>query len=102
MLSNHEQSIKGEKQMKIKSDFTIQKVGSSYVAIAVGETSKTFRTMIKLNSTGAFLWNLLSEKDLTEEELVEALLAEYDVERETAANDVRKIVTVLAQNQILQ
>ncbi len=88
--------------MKIKSDFTIQKVGSSFVAIAVGESSKTFRTMIKLNSTGAFLWNLLSEKDMTEEELTEALLAEYDVDRETAANDVRKIVEVLTQNNILQ
>ena len=88
--------------MKIKSDFTIQKVGSSYVAIAVGETSKTFRTMIKLNSTGAFLWNLLSENDMTEEELVNALLAEYQVDRETAANDVHNVVTVLAQNNILQ
>ena len=88
--------------MKIKSDFTIQKVGSSYVAIAVGETSKTFRTMIKLNATGAFLWNLLSENDLTEEDLVNALLAEYDVDRETAANDVHKIVTVLTDHQILQ
>ena len=88
--------------MKIKSDFTIQKVGSSYVAIAVGETSKTFRTMIKLNATGAFLWNLLSEKDLTEEDLVDALLAEYDIDRETAANDVHKIVTILTDHQILQ
>ncbi len=88
--------------MKIKSDFTIQKVGSSYVAIAVGETSKTFRTMIKLNATGAFLWNLLSQKDLTEEELVDALLAEYDVDRETAANDVSKIVAVLTENHLLQ
>ena len=88
--------------MKIKSDFTIQKVGSSYVAIAVGESSKTFHTMIKLNGTGAFLWNLLAERDITEEELVEALLAEYDVDRATAQNDVHRIVTVLAENNILQ
>ena len=88
--------------MKIKSDFTIQKVGNSYVAIAVGETSKTFRTMIKLNATGAFLWNLLAERDVTEEELTEALLAEYDVDRETAQKDVHRIVTALAENQILQ
>ena len=88
--------------MKIKSDFTIQKVGNSYVAIAVGESSKTFRTMIKLNSTGAFLWNLLSEKDMTEEELVAALLNEYEVDEATAKNDVHRIVTALAENHILQ
>ena len=88
--------------MKIKSDFTIQKVGSSYVAIAIGETSKTFRTMIKLNATGAFIWKLLSEKDMTEEEVVDALLAEYDVDRAIVENDVRKIVSVLVENNILQ
>ena len=42
--------------MRIKKDFTIQKVGDSYIAVAVGETSKTFHGMVRLNETGAFLW----------------------------------------------
>ncbi len=88
--------------MQIKSDFTIQKVGSSYIAVAVGETSKTFHAMIKLNETGAFLWNKLAERDLTEEELTAALLAEYDVDAEVAARDVHKIVESLAANGILK
>ena len=88
--------------MQIKSDFTIQKVGNSYVAVAVGETSKTFHAMIKLNETGAFLWNQLAEKDLTEEELTNALLAEYDVDRETAAKDVHAMVEKFAENGILR
>ena len=78
--------------MKINRDFTIQKVGGSYVAVAVGETSKTFHGMIRLNDTGAFLWKQMSERDCTEEELVEALLAEYDIDRETAAGDVRRMI----------
>ena len=68
--------------MQIKPDFTIQKVGSTYIAVAVGETSKTFHAMIKLNETGAFLWNLLAERDLTEDELTDALLGEYEIDRE--------------------
>ena len=88
--------------MQIKSDFTIQKVGSSYIAVAVGETSKTFHAMIKLNETGAFLWNKLAERDLTEEELTAALLAEYDVDAEVAARNVHKIVESLAANGILK
>lgn len=88
--------------MQIKSDFTIQKVGNSYIAVAVGETSKTFHAMIKLNETGAFLWNQLTEKDLTVEDLTNALLAEYDVERETAQKDVQAIVEKLAENGILR
>lgn len=88
--------------MQIKSDFTIQKVGNSYIAVAVGETSKTFHAMIKLNETGAFLWKKLAENDLTEEQLTNALLDEYDVDRETAARDVRTIVENLAANGIFR
>ena len=88
--------------MQIKSDFTIQKVGNSYIAVAVGETSKTFHAMIKLNETGAFLWKKLTENDLTEEQLTNALLDEYDVDRETAARDVRTIVENLAANGIFR
>ena len=86
--------------MKIHPDFTIQKVGSSYVAVAVGESSKDFHGMIRLNETGAFLWNLMAEKNCTENDLVDAILAEYEVDRETVVADVRRIVTELAENSI--
>ena len=86
--------------MQIKKDFTIQKVGNSYVAVAVGESSKEFHGMIRLNETGAFLWNLMAEKNCTEEDLVEAILAEYEVDRETVVADVRRIVAELAENNI--
>ena len=83
--------------MQIKKDFTIQKVGtSSYVAVAVGETSKTFHGMIRLNETGAFLWKQMAERDMTEAELTDALLSEYEVDREIAAADVHRIVELLS------
>ena len=84
--------------MRINPDFTIQKVGGSWVAVAVGETSKTFHGMVRLNETGAFLWKLMAAKDCTEEELIEAMLAEYEVDRETVTADVRRIVETMAAN----
>ena len=84
--------------MLINKDFTIQKVGASYLAVPVGETSKHFHGMIRLNETGAFLWKLMAEKDITEDELVEALLAEYDVEHEIAERDVHAVVEMLRKN----
>lgn len=87
--------------MKIHPDFTIQKVGSSYVAVPVGESSKHFHGMLQLNETAAFLWNLMAERDLSEEGLTDALLAEYNIDRETAARDVHRIVTQLSENGIL-
>ena len=85
--------------MLINQDFTIQKVGGSYLAVPVGETSKHFHGMIRLNETGAFLWKLMAEKDCTEAELVEALLAEYEVAREIAERDVRAVVELLGENR---
>ena len=87
--------------MKIHPDFTIQKVGGSYVAVPVGESSKRFHGMLQLNDTAAFLWNLMVERDCTEEDLTDALLADYQVERELAARDVHRIVTQLSENGIL-
>ena len=78
--------------MQINKDFTIQKVGVAYVAVAVGETSKKFHGMIRLNETGAFLWRQMVEKDCTEDDLVDALLAEYELTREIAERDVHKMV----------
>ena len=87
--------------MQINKDFTIQRVGASYVAVPVGETSKTFHGMVRLNETGAFLWNLMVGADKTEEELVAALLDEYDVSREIAERDVHRVVELLRENRIL-
>lgn len=87
--------------MQINKDFTIQKVGEQYIAVPVGETSKHFHGMVRLNETGAFLWRALAEKDMTEEALVDALLSEYDVSREIAARDVHRIVTALSENGII-
>lgn len=83
--------------MKINKDFTIQKVGASWVAVPVGEASRRFHGMLQLNETGAFLWKQMAKRDVSEEELVDALLAEYEIDRETAARDVARIVASLAE-----
>ncbi len=87
--------------MRIKKDFTIQKVGGSWIAVAVGETSKTFHGMVRLNETGAFLWKKMTDADRTVDELVDALLAEYEVDRETATRDVENLVNQFRESGIL-
>lgn len=87
--------------MKIDKDFTIQKVGSSFVAVPVGETSKNFHGMVRLNATGAFLWGKLTEAEQTEDSLVAALLEEYEVDEATARDDVQKLIASLKEGKIL-
>ncbi|MBQ7333308.1 MAG: PqqD family protein [Clostridia bacterium] len=74
--------------MKIKDGFVLEKVGSSYLAVAVGDAAKSFKGLVRMNETGAFMWNIIKENDKTREELIESLLKEYDAPRELLERDV--------------
>ena len=87
--------------MKIKNGFILREVAGSYLVVAVGEAVKTFKGIINLNETGAFLWKQL-EKDSTEEDLVKALTAEYEVAEETAKEDVKLFVQKLQEAQLIK
>ena len=88
--------------MKIKEGFVIEKVGTSYLAVAVGERAAEFSSMVRLNSTGAFLWNCLAEANLTHEELVDKVVAAYEVERSIVLADVLAFEKTLKDNGILE
>ena len=47
--------------MRIKEGFVLEKVGDGYLAVAVGGRADSFSGLVRLNSTGAFLWNNLAE-----------------------------------------
>lgn len=80
--------------MKRKQGFIVDKIAGENVAVPVGETSKSFHGMIRLNGTALFIWKQL-ENDVTEEQITDAVVAEYDVDRDRAAADVARIVGAL-------
>lgn len=77
--------------MKIKQGFVMRDVAGQAVAIATGEASKSFHGMVKLNDTGAVIWNGI-EKGLDEVEIAEQLAAGYDVEADQALKDVESFI----------
>ena len=52
-ISNYEE--KGN-MLKIKKGFILRKLGTEHMAVAIGEASRNFNGMIRLNETGAFYW----------------------------------------------
>lgn len=86
--------------MKIKSGFIVRSVGGNRMVVATGERSRQFGGMIRLNESGSFLWNCLLE-DADQASLVEALLAEYDVDEDTAEADVEAFISTLRQAGVL-
>ena len=88
--------------MKIKKGFVLEKVGDSYLCCATGTLAKEFSGFVRLNETGAFLWNLLANGDVTKEDMTEKMISEYDVSRELAARDIEAFVLNLEKNGILE
>ena len=87
--------------MKIKEGFVLREIAGQSVVIALGEASKNFKGMIKLNDTGKFIWNMLSS-GAEKEEIITKMLEEYDVGRETLESDVDKFIEVLEGASILE
>ena len=83
--------------MKIKSDFILQKMTeTSYVAMPTGKSKELVKGYLNLNSTGAFLWNILV-KGAQKEDLVVALIENFEVDRALAENDVNVFISKLTQ-----
>lgn len=81
--------------MRIKDGFVVEKVGNRYLAVAVGTRADEFNALIKMNGTGAFLWNQLAAEDLTVDELLSRMLSEYDVDSARAEADMNAFVSGL-------
>ena len=75
--------------MKIKEGFIIKKLGIGYIVVTVGNASKVFNGVIRLNETGAFLWKSIQDGADSREKLIQAMLERYeDLDRETAEKDL--------------
>ena len=85
--------------MKLKDGFILRSVAGQSVVLPTGG-DLDLNMMITLNDTGAFLWEKL-ENETNEAELVTALLAEYDVDQETAEKAVAAFVKKLEDNGFL-
>ncbi len=85
--------------MKIKPGFVLKTVAGENVALPT-EGVADLDMMITLNDTGRFLWEKLQE-DTDTNGLVQALLAEYDVDEATARTSVERFVAKLKESGFL-
>lgn len=85
--------------MKLKDGFVLRQIGGHHIVVPIGVQTVDFNCMLTLNETGAFLWQQLQE-ECTQEQLITALLEEYDVSEQTARADVAKFVESLRQSEL--
>ena len=87
--------------MKLKYNFVTNKVADKIVAVAVGEDAEKFGGFIKMNDTGAYIFNML-KNDVTEEEIVASMQEEYEgVTLENLRNTVKEFISRLKEWDVI-
>lgn len=86
--------------MRISDQYMLRQVADEYLVIPVGEAALKVRGLIGLSESGSLLYRKL-QSGCTEEALVHALLAEYDIDADTARADTRAFLDQMRQMGIL-
>ena len=90
--------MKGLSKMKLNSDFLIHDTGNGEMLIPVGEETKKFHGVIKLNATGAEIVHLLEEDDLSMDALLNHFYEEYpDDDKEVIKSTVSEFINKLRE-----
>lgn len=87
--------------MKLKYKFIVRNVGGKPVAVAVGQDNQKFNGMIKLNASGEVIFQLLSNGDISQEELLTRFAAQFNISSETAKPAVLAFLSQLHDNGLL-
>ena len=86
--------------MKVQKDFVLREIAGDYVIIPTGKTVLTFNGLITVNEVGADLWKML-RSEVSFDDLLKGILETYDVDEETAREDIQEFLDTLIEGGIL-
>lgn len=86
--------------MKIKKELIKRSIAGETVLVPVGRTVYEANGLFVLNELGDFLWDRLPEAE-NEEQLLCAVLEEYEVDEQTARRDLLAFLDKLKEMEIL-
>lgn len=88
--------------MKIKSGFKMRSVGSDHIVIPEGKQLINFNKMAALNSSAAYLWEQVVDKEFTVEDLSRLLCEKYGIDEQLARTDAERLVKSLTEAGIIE
>ena len=87
--------------MKRIKEYIKRNIAGEIVLVPAGQTAEDFNGMITLTESGDFIWEHIEEaRDFNH--LVELILEEYDIDKETAAQDASAFLMQLLQAGMIQ
>ncbi len=83
------------KQLKArKTELAAKQVGNELVLVPLQGSVADLNTMFTLNEVGSFIWEKLDENESVES-MVDAVVSEFEIDRETATEDVTSFLVEL-------
>ena len=102
ILVNHPEQIREEaNDMKIKEGFVLRNVVDEYIVMPTGSNISKFEGAVVLNEVSAFIYKLL-ENPMSREDLLIAILNEYDVDEATASADLDALLKKLSDMGVVE
>lgn len=86
--------------MIIKKELIKREIAGDTILVPVGKTVLESNGLFMLNELGSFIWDLLPTVD-SEEEICNAVLAQYDCSAETVKQDVSEFIQKLKEMDIV-
>ena len=87
--------------MKAKEGFVLRNIVGEHILMPVGENIGKFKGTVLFNDVSAFIWEKL-QNPITREELLEAILEQFEVEREVAEPDLDAVLKNMEEYGIIE
>ena len=78
--------------MRLNREFSVCEVAGQSFLAPTGSKVMDVNKMMDLNDSSLFIINLLKDNDMTHEEILDKMLEEYEVDRETADADLKEFI----------
>lgn len=100
IFHENEKILKEERDVKLKDGFVLRGIAGEHLLMPTGENITKYSGSVALNEVSAFIVEKLKEP-LSKDDLLEFILAEYDVDRETAKKDLDALLAKLREYELL-
>lgn len=87
--------------MKKSSEFIIRQIADEYILVPTGTTSEHFNGMISMTETAVFIYEHIDKVD-SFDELLTLFLKEFDIDEQTAYNDIVEFINHLLVNHMIE
>jgi len=87
--------------MKLKYNFVIREIDDTPIAVAVGDDSKYFNGVVKLNFSGRVIFEMINGNDVTMDDIVSNLIDKFDVDKDTAEKSAALFLDELRKSDLV-